>query len=281
MKHIKIYSSSLIVLVLVLILSSCGSKKNAISIGGVIVEKNQKELVTDVLDKELKYKTLSGKTKFELSYAKSKKSMKVTSVIKMIKDETIQISFRALFGYEVAVLTLTPDSIHIIDRYNKRYGSDNISKFASSDNSFNYYNLQALLTNSIFLPGKITVSETNYKDFDFGVNSNMYLLKVKDKSNVLYNFAVDGSDKLASTLIFSPKKFTLQWSYLDFIQDGEYIYPTQMQANLEAKDQRFDIKISYDKLEINKDLVITKPNPDSNKYQKVSVTEVIKQYIGL
>jgi len=263
------------------LISSCGSKKNAISVGGMIVEKSQKELLNDITNKELKYKTISGKTKFELSYAKSKKNLKVTAVIKMVKDETIQISLRALFGYEVAVVTLTPDSVHIIDRYNKRYGSDDISKFASSNNTFNYYNLQALLTNTIFIPGDAKITEDRYKDFDLGTNANMYLLKTKDKSDVLYNFAVDGYEKLASTLIYSPKKFTLQWSYANFIKDGDYVYPTEMQANMDARGQRFDVKISYDKLDIDKDMEINIPKPDSNKYQKVSVSEVIKQYIGL
>jgi len=280
MSNIKKYGALLFIFPLVLLLNSCGSKKNTVSIGGRVVEKTQKELIDDILGSEIKFNTISAKTKFEFTNVNSQKSQKVTAVLKMKRDEAIQISFRALFGYEVAIITLTTDSIHIFDRYNKRYGSEDISKFASSNNTFNYHNLQALLTNSIFLPGESSVNEANYKKFDVGTSSNMYLLKAKDKSDILYNFAVDGNAKLASTLIFSPKKFTVQWSYLEFIQDGNYLYPTEMQANIETTNQRIDLNISYDKLEINADLEINMPKPNS-KFKKIPVSEVIKQYIGL
>lgn len=278
----KLNIVSIVSIILILgLMSSCKSKKDIVSVGGVIVEKSEKELLNDINNKQLNYKTVSGKTKFELSAKGSKRDLKVTAVIKMIKDETIQISLRAKFGFEVALITLSPDSIYMIDRYNKKYGVDNINKFASSNSTFNYYNLQSLLTNAVFVPGEKEMKTNSAKKFNLSTTSDLYLLKTKDASNVLYNFAVDGNSKLASTLIYSPEKFTLQWSYKNFIEDGVYTYPTTMDANLEVKSHRLDIKISYDKLDIDQPIEISDPVPSSSKYQKIKISDFLKQYMGL
>lgn len=276
--NIILFISTILVLCMV---SSCRSAKNAITVGGEVVEKTDKELLTDVVDKELKYKTISGKAKFELAPKDSKRSLKVNAVVKIVKDETIQLSLRAVLGLEMALVTLTPDSIYIIDRYNKKYGSDGISKYAKSNSSFNYYNLQSLLTNTVFAPGETSLNDGNYNKFSVSTNSNMYLLKAKDKSNVVYNFAVGGDAKLVSTLVYSPGKFTMQWSYANFIKDGSYIYPTEMNANMEIRNQRIDTKISYDKLEIDQDVKIADPTPNSYNYQRATISDIIKQYMRL
>lgn len=269
-----------VVLFIVLGMSACGPKKNSITVDGVIVEKTLPQLVADVQAKGLDFTTINGKAKFELTHVSSGKSLKVSAVVKIKKDEIIQISFRALFGYEVAVVSLTPDAFYLVDRYNKQYAVEDISEFAKSNSTFNYYNLQSMLTDGLFLPGEEEILPAHYNKFDLSVASNMYLLKVKDDSKTLYNFAVDGNDRIASVLIYNPDKFTLQWSYKDFIESDGFIYPTTMLANLDAKGNRLDIKIGYDKLDINKELEVNIPEPDPQKYKKVTATDIIKQIVG-
>lgn len=270
-----------VTLILVVFFSGCRSKKNTITIDGIKIEKSQKELLSDIVDKELQFNTVSGKTKFEVTHVNSGKSIKLSSVIKIKRDEIIQISLRAYLGLEVAVVTVTPDSLYIVDRYNKQFGASDIHQFASSNSTFNYYNLQAMLTNRLFLPGESAVSENLYNKYDLSVASNMYLLKTKDQSKNLYNFAIDGNDRIASTLIYSPDKYTLQWSYKDFIKDEGYVYPTTMLGKVEAKNNRLDVKIAYDKLDINKDLSVEIPSPDPKKYKRGSAISIIKQYLGI
>ncbi|MFR9165432.1 MAG: DUF4292 domain-containing protein [Dysgonomonas sp.] len=263
-----------------LFLNSCHSKKSIVTADGKLIEKSQNELISDVLDQDLKYRTITAKTSLELLPINSKKGTKVTANIKTIKDSVIQISVRLLFGIEGARITLTPDSVYFIDRYHKQYAIESISKAKSSTKgvSFNFYNLQALLTNGLFLPGEKDIDKSNHNRFDLGTASNMYLLRTKDKSNNLYNFAIDASDRVASTLILSSKRdFTLQWSYNDFIKDGGYLYPTKMEAKVNMRNARFDVNIAYDKLDFNKDVNID--YTISEKYQRVSVLDIVKSYL--
>lgn len=265
--------------IFIIAFAACGSKKQGVTSGGKLTEKNQKELIRDILDKELKYNTISGKMDIEFMAAGSKKKVKSGSYIKLIHDKILQISVRPFLGMEALRLTITPDSVYIVDRYHKKIAVEDINRLRQTSGAyFNFYNLQALLTNALFYPGEQAVAEKNYNAYDVNIASDMYLAKAKDSSGMLYNFAIDASDRISSTLIFSPENnYTLQWSYRDFIKDGGYVYPTQMEANVGIKKNRFDVTISYSKLDIDKEFDVDNSIP--GKYEKVSVGDLIKGYI--
>lgn len=278
MRKIKLQDTikSVLIIGFVVILSACGSKRASVSSSGTLDIKSQNELVSDILDNDLKYTTISGKMNLEILPANSKKGMKTGTFVKLIRDSIIQISIRPVLGMEVFRVSITPDSLYVLDRMNKKYAIENINDFRQSQGAyFNYYNLQALLTNSLFLPGKQSVENKDYSLFDISTTSDMYLMKTIDESGMLYNFAIDSSDKIASTLILSPKKnYTLQWSYSDFIKDADYVYPTQILANVDINKKRFDLKISYTKLDFDKKLDID--NSVSSKYDKVSISDMLR-----
>lgn len=257
-------------------ISSCRSGKTTVKSDGDLVHKSQTQLLDDVIENELLYRTINGKMNVDLSAANSKKGMKVSAVVKLVKDSIIQISFRGLFGVEGMRLTLTPDTLCIIDRLNKKYVLEDVKQLGASHSAyFNFYNLQALFTNSIFVPGEERVTHAQYKSFNQSIASGMYLLKTSDKSGIIYNFAIDASDRIASTLILSQgSKSTVQWSYSDFIKDGSYTYPTVMKANISAKNIRFDVNMSYSKLNINEQFDVDTSVP--SKYTKVSIQDIVK-----
>ena len=284
MNNISVSRNIFKVTVLVLFIigsASCGSKKTGVISGGKLTEKSSKELIRDVLDKELKYNTISGKMDIEFISAGTKKTVKSGSYVKLIRDNILQISVRPFLGVEVLRMTLTPDSIYIVDRYNKKTAVEDINSLKKSSGAyFNFYNLQALLTNSLFYPGEQAVREKDYKSYDINVASDMYVAKTSDSSGILYNFAVDATDRISSTLIFSPgNNYTIQWSYKDFIKDDNNVYPTTMEANVGIKKGRFDLIISYSKLDINKQFEVDNSIP--GKYEKVSVGDLIKGYMKI
>jgi len=268
-----------VVTIIVTTVVSCGTKKTGVGSAGTLEKKDRTELISDILTGELKYSTISGKMNIELLPINSKKGVKTGSYVKLIRDSVIQISLRPILGAEVMRLTITPNLVSVVDRYNKKYAEEDISQLQKTTGAyFNYYNLQALLTNSLFLPGERSVLEENYKLYDVGVASDMYLAKTKDKSGMLYNFAVDASDRINSTLIFSPNNnYTLQWSYKDFVKDGGYVYPTRMEANVGVDKVRVDVNITYSKLDIDKSFDVDNSIP--SRYTKSSVKDIIKAYM--
>lgn len=274
----SVFTITLIVFSL-LFISSCKSKK-IISSEGTLEKKTHKEILTDVLKSEYKFETLTTKGNIELKAGNS--SQKVPAVIKMIKDSIVQASLRIpIIGGEAMRVTFTRDSIIIIDRLKKQYVAERFKDSKTiADFDFNFYNLQAILTNSLFIPGHINVTSKDFDKFNVSVTKEVYMLQTKGKGNLLYNFAVDASDRIASTLIYNEKKdITLQWSYSDFIKDNDQIYPTNMEAKVNISKKRVDIILSYDKLEINKSLSVDNSIP--SKYAKVDFTKMMGSYIKL
>jgi len=258
------------------LVSSCKSKKT-VATGGDLEKKSQTRIVSDAVASELKYKTLTTKGSIEFKIGGSSK--KSTTVFKIIKDSVLQASIRPMLGMEAFRISFTPDSVIILDRLKKQYIAESIKESKLMANfDFNYYNLQALLTNQIFIPGNKQVSEADYSKFNITATDDVYMLQTKDKGNLLYTFAIDASDRVISTLIYNEKKsVTLQWSYTDFIKDNNAMYPTNMNAQVDIAKKRLDIGIVYNKLDIDKDLDVDSSVPA--KYTKVDFTELMATYI--
>ena len=257
--------------------SSCKSKK-IITTGGTLEEKSHNRIIEDALFSEVKFKTLTTKGNVEFKAGNS--SQKVPAVFKMVKDSILQVSIRIpILGGEVMRLTITPDSIFMVDRMKKQYIAERFKDSkAIAGFDFNFYNLQALFTNKLFIPGNREVTEKDFQKYDISSANDVYMLKTKGKGDLLYNFAVDATNHVASTLIYNEKKkITLQWSYNDFIKDNNLVYPTNMQAKVDVAKRRVDINITYDKLEIDKSFSID--NSISPKYTKVDFSDLIGTYI--
>lgn len=264
------------VILSILLTTSCGSKKTVVT-GGKLEKKSSAKIVNDALASELQYKTITTKGSIEFRIGGSAK--KSSTVFKIVKDSIIQASVRPVLGMEAFRINFTPDSIVIIDRMKKVYISEKIkdSKLMA-DFDFNYYNLQALFTNQLFVPGKRQVSKADYERYNITATEDVYMLQTKDKGDLLYNFAIDASNRIASTLIYNEKKkVTLQWSYTEFIKDNNIIYPTIMNAQIDIAKRRLDVGISYNKLDIDKNFDVDTSIPA--KYEKVDFSELLESYI--
>lgn len=258
-------------------ISGCKSKKTVVT-GGELEEKSHAKVVNDALVAELQYKTITTKGNVEFKIGSS--SQKAPAVFKIIKDSLLQMSVRIpILGGEAIRVTFTPDSIFVLDRIKKQYLAEGIKDSKLMANfDFNFYNLQALLTNQLFVPGKQYVADTDYNTFKITSSNDVYMLQTKDKGNLLYNFAMDASNRIVSTLIYNEaKSVTLQWSYTDFIKDNNVIYPTNMNAQVDIAKKRVDINISYNKLDIDKQFDVD--NSISPRYTKVDFAEFIGTYI--
>lgn len=265
------------VIAALLFISGCKSKKTVMT-GGELEKKAHTKIIDDALSSEVQYKTLTTKGNVEFKIGSS--SQKAPAVFKIIKDSLLQMSVRIpLLGSEAMRVTFTPDSVILLDRMKKQYLSESIKDSKLMANfDFNFYNLQALLTNQLFVPGKQKVAETDYNSFNITASNDVYMLQTKDKGNLLYNFAIDASNRIVSTLIYNEKKsVTLQWSYTDFIKDNGLMYPTSMNANVDIAKRRLDIGITYNKLEVDKKLDVDNTIPA--KYTKVSFSDLMGAYI--
>lgn len=264
--------------------SGCKSKQTTLKPTGKLDKKSMESLLESVKKNEINYRTLECKGKIELR--KGNSQQKTNAVFKLVKDSIMQVSVRIpIFGGEAIRLTFTPDEVIMIDRLSKQYAHVKYKKLGFLDKSSDklFYNLQAIFTNQLFLPGKTKVTSKDYNLFDMSATADVYMLQTQTQNkNFSINFAVDASDRIVSTLIYNANKSgTLQWSYRDFVQDSQNnaIYPTQMDAKIQLGTKRIDIGIECPQLDIdNKNFNINNSIPQ--KYTKVDIDDIINKYTG-
>jgi len=266
----------LVVASALLFMNSCKSKK-IVTTGGTLKSKTPTELISDALSSQLDYRTIS--TKGSIEFAVGNSSRKSSAVYKVIKDSLLQVSVRPILGMEAFRITFTPDRVIIIDRLKKQYIDENYNNSSLKAHfDFNFYNLQAMLTNQLFIPGKKEIEKSDYQRFNVTPAMDVYMLQTKDKADISYNFAVDASDRIVSTTIYNKKKnFNFEWTFHDFIKDERYIYPTVINSKIDAGKKRVNVSISYNKLDINKNLDVDTSIPSG--YEKISISKMMDSYL--
>lgn len=265
---------------LIALISSCKSSKKIISNDGSVVAKTHDQVVKDVLSAETDYKTISGKIALEMISGSKESGMKVNSQLKIVRDEIIQLSLRAPFiNSELFRLSITPDSVYVIDRLSKKYAVENIKDLEQERGiQFNFNNLQALFTDALFIPGKNKVSGSDYNMYDITMNGGKYHLQTKDKVGLLYRFVIDPNDRVSETHITARDgKYSLRWIYRDFVKESTSLYPTTMEANVDFNKKTVKLIMSNSGLDFNKDLTVDNSLP--TKYTRVSVSDILKNYI--
>ena len=272
----------LIVVVLALVFTGCKLKKTAIQTTAdtALGQKTQEDLFSDILDKSLKYQSIS--TKGSIEFRRGNSSKKMPAVCKLLKDSALQISIRIpLLGTEAMKINMTPESVTIIDRMTERYATERFEDIGFLKNiDLNYYNLQDLITNHLFVPGKKGIAPSDVSKYNLSATNNAYILNTKDRTGLSYNFAVNGADRIIATSItHEQENASMRWSYNDFVEERGYTYPQNMVASLEAMEKKIEVSITYTKADFNNGTEIDLSVP--KRYKKVNIQDIISSYMNI
>ena len=196
---------------------------------------------------------------------------------KMVRDSAFQLSVQPFLGIEVFRAEFTVDSIKVVDRMNKRYVAERYADLkGQTPIEFNFYNLQALFTNHIFLPGKQEIDPKQYKRFKLNQEGSTAEIKVKDTMGLLYTFFADGEEKLLSTYITDPsEQYALQWDYSDFrVAEGQP-FPMLMDVQVLANgSSQGGIAFRFSRIQTNVPVNLDFSIPA--KYKRITFAQIIK-----
>ena len=215
-------------LLLLLALGGCKSSKK---VGTVATGKAKAHQVffQAMEEQALHYQTLTARLGVEINLP----NFQVSSTrvdLKMIKDSAFQLSVQPLLGIELFRVELSRDSIKVLDRMNKRYLAENYEALrAQTPIAFNFYNLQALITNRLFLPGERAINESQYDRFRLDQTGATAWAQTRDAMGLRYLFEADGEEKLLATEITdSTEQYRLRWGYADFRVVEKQLFPQRM-----------------------------------------------------
>ena len=270
----RVQLPALIVVCFLLVLSGCKSSKKV----GTVVSggaKAHNEFFEAMEEHSFRFNTMTARLNAELKGTKNNMSSRVD--LKMVKDSAFQLSVQPFLGIEVFRAEFTVDSIKVVDRMNKRYVAERYADLkGQTPIEFNFYNLQALFTNHIFLPGQQFIEPKQFKRFRLNQEGSTAEIRIKDSLGLLYTFFADGEEKLLSTYITDPsEQYALQWDYADFrITDGQP-FPQLMDVNVLANgSSQGGIAFRFSRIQTNVPVNLEFSIPA--KYKRITFAQILK-----
>lgn len=259
-------------LLLALVGCKTSKKTGAAEVGGT---KAQNEFFESMQEQAFQFQTMSARLNVDLKIPGKEISSRID--LKMVKDSAIQLSVQPFLGIEVFRAELTIDSVKVIDRLNKRYVAECYADLkGQTPIEFNFYNLQALFSNQLFLPGQQSFSSRQYHRFKLSQDGPVAEAKIKDSLGLLYTFIADGEEKLLSTNISDPSdRYALLWGYEDFRVTDKQLFPMLMDVQvLINRASEGGAKLHFSRIQTNESLNMDFSIPA--KYKRITFAQVLK-----
>ena len=218
--------------------------------------------------------------KMSLALDVSGKTTKVSGTMRIKKGEVVQLSIAPLLGIEVARAEISPGGVLVIDRINKRYVRVSFDELQELTNAqLDFYSLQALFLNEIFLPGKKELTSRDISAFDIELVGRNVRLDVRKSKRFSYSFLTQGSDALLKESFVGLKgmSYGLQWKYENFRSFEKGLFPNTMQLSFLGVKKPMNATFSLSRLSANSNWeTYTKV---SDKYEQVKLEDLIKQLL--
>lgn len=269
-------------LLLVTLLGFYGCKSAKVPGGKEKVNtKELKEFVASMQEQEPAFRTFSARLSVDLQTGG--KTMGSRVELKLVKDSALQLSVQPFLGIEVFRMELTPDSVKVMDRMNKRYVAEGYTALKEEwPIDFNFYNLQALFVHQLFLPGEQEVEGVHYDQFRLDREGAITRLHARDRMDLRYCFEANSSEQLLSTLITEGNgRYSLLWKYLSLEAQPSvaWLFPLQMQVSFRDEGiRKGGMDIRFSRLQWDKPLNMDFSVPA--KYKRITFADIIKMIGG-
>lgn len=277
--------TKLAVLVLPLMLASCGSKKQVVQeVKPVVENTEQTNFLSKVKANGQTAKFITSKVKFSVEVGPQQISL--TGNLKMKRDDVIRLQFMAFGFVEAARLEFTKDYVLIMDRINKQYlKASYISIDFLRNSGLNFYSLQALFWNELFQPNRTNLTAEDIKKFSANMNNDDAVINFEDEK-IDYSWLANQKDGIIKMANITYKdRFNgntqLNWDYEDFqmLENYNKMYPNTMNVTLTTpkKEVKLGLKLNYLKHESDWET----RTEVSNKYREVTIDEILERFMAL
>jgi len=261
---------------IIILFYSCKTSRQTTSVA--LSEMSKDKRIETIKYQAIPFNNLSSSLRFSIKPGVKKNTVSANAQLRIIKDKIIQLSLRIpILGTEVAKVSITPEQIIIIDRNNKQYVSESmqtLQEIAPFD--FDFYSLQALLTNQLFIAGKQSISAEDYNTFDLNEDKFLFKLNNKDSQGIHYDFTGDFTSRIIQTEMYKNKKeANLNWLYKDFgLASNNRLFPMKMLMELTVPDDLITLNLTFNSVDIDTGFELNTTIPD--RYQPVGIEQIIE-----
>lgn len=283
-------------MLMALVVVSCGTKKTVVDnstdvktvTGTEDTEQLKLNYMRRVYDNAVYTQNIVSNIDFSIDTGS--KDISVGGSLHMRKDDVIRIQLTAFGLMEVGRLEFTKDYVMIVDRIHKEYIKADYNKVSFLQrNGLNFYSLQALFWNMLFMPGTKTVTDDMLKQFALNLQSSSAMVPVNLKQgNMSYVWQTESkTGQIKQTEITYADKSSgttkIICKYDDFKPVGTKMFPHMLTLNgkTQATQKPRDVKVGIKLKGVKMDKDWETRTTLSGKYKAVSVEEVLEKITSL
>lgn len=225
------------------------------------VQKNQPQYLT------------ANVNKMSMEMNMNNRRVSASASCKIRKDSAMFISFQIL-GFEVAKAELMPDSIKVIDKYNRRYYVSDYSYFGKRFGvDVDFYSLQSLFTAQLFCIGqknilpdscKIALQTGGQNSIDFQ-NANMEQSTLLSLQNSIQEVLLKAKNS----------NYELKTSYAGYINEGGNNFPQKISLVASNGNAKASCDFSILRVEFNTNLKFQATATD--RYTRGDIEQILKK----
>ena len=287
--------------------TSCGSKKHLVKEEPVVTpapttpsgqvkptdtkgmeDLRKQHFAEKVLDNAVYVDNITSKIEFTVK--SGSKEISVNGKIQMRRDDVIRIQLSVpVLGMEAGRLEFTKDYVMIVDRIHTEYVKGDYNKVDFlKNNGLDFYSLQALFWNQLFLPGEKAITKDKLKAFTIDLKDdpkNSTLSLKRDRLS--YVWQADNTTGLIKQVDaqYSSQQSgntKLQCTYDDFRSLGVKQFPANitLDMNTSATQKAKQIKMNIRMKGLNTDSNWEPRTTLSKKYKEVTADDVLKKLMN-
>lgn len=235
--------------------------------------------VKKVAAMHLSQQGVTASTKVRLSGVGGK-DLSVNGKLQMKRNNVIRLSLRFL-GMEVGLMEFTPNDVLVVDRMNKQFVRAKYSEVSFLRQAgLDFYALQSLFWNELFIPGQHTLSAEGLGRFELVQKAGLNVLTPKNTPKLAYHFYADPQANTIQRLQVrsnnAAEKGEFAFNYDGFEQFGGRPFPTQMRMVVTGTGKK-DITLALSLSSLKADASFDTRTTVSAKYTQRSVQQVLGQ----
>ena len=216
-------------------------------------------------------------SKIKFSVEVGNQQMTLTGNLKMKRDDVIQLQLMAFGFVEAGRIEFTKDYVLIIDRINKQFLKAPYNYVDFLRNSgINFFTLQALFWNELFVPGRQSVDKEALEKFSTNMDAEDVVITL-DEGKMNYSWLANNKsgpyrDQLKGNT-------QLNWDYKEFTRMGSIAFPSNMGISLTTPESEIKLGIRLNYLKNESDWATR--TKVSDKYREVTVDQILRRFMAL
>lgn len=208
---------------------------------------------------------------------KSPKNITISGTAIFDRDNSIFISLK-FFGFEIANIYATTDSVMVVDKYNKQYACEKTDRFMGGF-PITVANVQDLLSGRIFDIGSAQVSVDDFRDSEFDITSSgsWSLIPRSNLKGIDYGFLFQPADALKGVIIKSGDHQPVTITYPQPVKTTFGPMAPEINVTYSTGKTTIDASLewSFDKARWDKDVELRQPSI-TTKYRRITTDEITK-----